>query len=78
MKLKHSGNHYEWWTDSFMGVGRFIRKEDQAVSFLETGMEFVEVEEIFDDLFSEIRGKDTIPPEIILDGIAAEYTFEKE
>ena len=74
MKLKHSGNHYEWWTDSFMGVGRFIRKEDNAVSDLETGMDFVDIDTNFNILFDNHEEK----AQDIFDNYASEFTYEKD
>lgn len=40
---------YKWHWDSLMGVGRFIRIEDNAVTLWETGSDGFELNEMFKD-----------------------------
>lgn len=37
MRIEHESANFEWLYDSRMGVGRFRRKADGALAFLETG-----------------------------------------
>lgn len=79
MRVEFEGAGYEWNYDSLYGVGRFVRKSDGALSFLETGTDCQNVRRDLRRLSQKTaspRYPKAAPgfPEL-LDNLASEYTF---
>lgn len=79
MRTEHTGNRYAWAYDSIMGVGRFVRLEDDALTMLETGSDCAQVRRDLNRLKTNVGAKDRpkgAPSfEDILDSIAGEYSY---
>jgi hypothetical protein len=43
MHIEHESERFAWYYDSRMGVGRFVRKSDDALTYLETGTDCQDV-----------------------------------
>lgn len=69
MRMVHTGHEYEWHADSLYGVGRFLRKSDQALTLMETGVDYLKVEAILTDL-DGMANHDSL-----LDSFASEYDY---
>lgn len=82
MYIEHESKNFAWHYDSRMGVGRFERKSDNALAFLETGSDCAQVRR---DL-NRLKSKTSSPhypssaPSFsdIFDNIAAEYEFHPD
>jgi hypothetical protein len=82
MKIEHESANFMWCYDSLSGVGRFIRKSDNAVSFLETGTDCQEVRRQLNRLAqktSSPKYPNAAPGfASVFDAIADQYEFHED
>lgn len=79
MVVEYETDNYEWCYDSAYGVGRFIRKSDNAVTYLETGSDCDTIRNALSRLATNRPGRNPncfdAKGREIFDSMAQEYTF---
>ncbi|MCF4098599.1 hypothetical protein [Maritalea mediterranea] len=75
MLIYYEGHQYQWLYDGVMGVGRFNRKADEAVSLLETGSDCDDLHQSLGNLFENEQTPED-RKKMILDSIAEEYSYD--
>lgn len=82
MIIEHESANYAWHWDSRMGVGRFSRKADGALTLLSTGSDAAQERRDLHRLAqktSSPRYPKAAPPfGDLFDNLASEYTYFKE
>jgi hypothetical protein len=81
MHIEYEGDRFAWYYDGRMGVGRFVRKADDAISFLETGTDCQDVRRSLRRLAQKTSSSryPSCAPTFgdIFDCIASEYEFHE-
>jgi hypothetical protein len=79
MRTEYESDNYQWAYDSLQGVGRFIRKSDNALSLLDTGTDCQNLREQLTRLAKDHPGRnpDSFDTEgrKIFDSMAEEYIY---
>jgi hypothetical protein len=82
MVIEHESSRFEWLYDSRYGVGRFRRKADDALTFLETGTDCQDVRRKLNRTKQKCESPHypaNAPPFAdLLDSLATEYEFHNE
>ncbi len=82
MNTEYESEHYAWNYDSQYGVGNFVRKSDNAITYLETGTDCQDVRRSLRRLAqktSSPRYPKASPGFcMVFDSIASEYTFHAD
>jgi hypothetical protein len=80
MQIEHQGYFYAFAYDGLMGVGRFVRLADDALTLLDTGSDCAATRRDLNRLKSRTSAKGYKGPpfETLFDSWASEYTYEAD